>query len=182
MPNKANRAICYCDDCQAFLHHLGRSDLLDAQGGSDVVQVPPASLTFDRGVEHIVGLRLTPKGLCRWYASCCKTPLGNTLSSPALPFVGIMARLFQEPDDLFGKPSGGFFGKYAIGSPPEGSTKLRPAAIARLLGKILGWRLRGKTWPHPFFDRAARRPTRPLTILSRTERDALRPRCGPPAA
>jgi hypothetical protein len=33
----------HCDDCQAFAHQLGRADLLDAQAGSDIVQVAPAS-------------------------------------------------------------------------------------------------------------------------------------------
>jgi len=181
-----NRVVCYCDDCQAFLHYLGRSDLLDDHGGTDIVQVAPASLTFDSGAERIAGLRLTPKGLYRWYASCCKTPLGNTLG-PAVPFVGIVAQAFEsaggKPDELFGNPSGAILGKYAIGTPPEGSTKLNPRLFGRAIRLILGWRLRGKGWPHPFFDRATRAPTHPLTMLSRVEREALRPLCGPrPAA
>ena len=85
-----NHVICYCDDCQAFLQHIGRTDLLDPHGGTDIVQVAPASLTFDRGAERIVGVRLSPRGLYRWYASCCKTPVGNTVA-PAIPFVGIVA-------------------------------------------------------------------------------------------
>src|SRR5262249_43578638 len=88
-----NRVVCYCDDCQAFLHHLGRADLPDAHGGSDIVQVAPASLAYLRGADRIAGLRLGPKGLYRWYAACCKTPLGNTLS-PAIPFVGVIAQAF----------------------------------------------------------------------------------------
>ena len=89
-PKTGNHIVCYCDDCQAYAHHLGRTDLLDPQGGSDIVQVAPASLSFDLGADRIVGLRLSPKGLYRWYASCCNTPLGNTLG-PGLPFVGILA-------------------------------------------------------------------------------------------
>ena len=42
-----------------------------------------------------------------------------------------------------------------------------------------GWRLRGKTWPHPFFKRETREPIYPLTVLSPGEREALRPLCGP---
>ena len=106
-PRAANRVICYCDDCQAFAHHLGRADLLDAHGGTDIVQVAPASLKFVQGQRRIMGLRLTSNGLFRWYASCCNTPVGNTLS-PAVPFVGIIVQAFdngaQHPDDLFGKP------------------------------------------------------------------------------
>jgi uncharacterized protein DUF6151 len=177
--------VCYCDDCQAFLHHLGRADLLDAHGGTDVVQVAPASLSFDGGRERIVGLRLSPKGLYRWYASCCKTPIGNTLG-PAIPFVGIVTQAFdggaQRPDDVFGKPLGAVQGKYAVGDAPEGSTRFPWRLILRALRLVLGWRLRGQTWPHPYFDRATRAPSHPLATLSRTERDALRPLCGPHAA
>ena len=181
-----NRMVCYCDDCQAYLHHLGRADLLDAHGGTDVVQVAPASLAFDRGNERIVGLRLTPKGLYRWYASCCNTPMGNT-AGPTIPFVGIVAQAFargaQSPDDVFGKPIGAVQGKYAVGGAPEGSTGFPLRLVLRALGLVLGWRLRGQTWPHPYFDRATRAPTHPVATLSRTERDALRPLCGPhPAA
>jgi hypothetical protein len=185
-PEAVSRIVCYCDDCQAFLHHLRRADLLDAHGGTDIVQVAPASLSFDRGNDRIVGLRLSPRGLYRWYASCCKTPLGNTLG-PAIPFVGIIAQAFefdaQRPDDAFGKPKGAILGKYAIGDAPEGSTRLNLRLILHALGLILGWRLRGQTWPHPYFSRATRAPSHPLATLSRTEREALRPLCGPhPAA
>src|SRR3954453_17840284 len=62
-PRTVNRVVCYCDDCQAFAHRLGRADLLNSQGGSDIVQVAPASLTFVQGQHRIVGMRLTPKGL-----------------------------------------------------------------------------------------------------------------------
>jgi hypothetical protein len=177
-PQTVTRALCYCDDCQAYLHHLGRADLLDAHGGTDVVQVAPASLTFDRGAENIAGMRLGPKGLYRWYASCCKTPLGNTLT-PAIPFVGIVVQAFDRPEDIFGKPMGAGMGQFAIGTPPDGATKFPLRLIVRAIRMVLGWRLRGKSWPHPYFDRATRAPNRPVTVLSRAERDALRPLCGP---
>src|SRR5262245_2632062 len=89
-----NRVICYCDDCQAYLHHLGRADLLDAHGGTDIVQVAPSSLSFVQGGDLITGTRLGPKGLYRWYASCCKTPFGNTVK-PSIPFVGLVAQTFE---------------------------------------------------------------------------------------
>jgi hypothetical protein len=177
-PQAVNRVVCYCDDCQAFLHHLGRADLLDAHGGTDIVQVAPACVAFDRGAEHIVGVRLTPKGIYRWYAACCNTPLGNTLS-PAIPFVGIIAQAFEDAGRSFGAPIGAIMGKFAVGTPPPGSTRLNLPLLARALRTILGWRLRGKAWPHPFFDRESRNPTRPVTILTGDEREALRPLCGP---
>jgi hypothetical protein len=181
-PHTVSRAVCYCDDCQAFLHQLGRAELMNERGGSDVVQVAPATLSFDRGSEYIVGLRLSPKGLYRWYASCCKTPLGNTLE-PAFPFVGINIHSFvgtpAQLDQTFGKATTSVRGEFAVGGPPAGSTKFPLRLILRALHNMVGWRLLGKTWPHPFFDRIARAPTHAVTVLSRAERDGLRLLCGP---
>lgn len=181
-PQTVNRVVCYCDDCQAFAHRIGRADLLDAHGGSDIVQVAPASVTFVQGQHRIVGLRLTPKGLFRWHTRCCHTPVGNTLS-PAIPFVGIIAQGFdhgaQRSDDVFGKPVGAIFGKYANGEAPAGSTRMNLPLMLRAIRMVLGWRLRGQAWPHPFVARDTRAPIYPVTVLSQAEREALRPLCGP---
>lgn len=184
-PRTVNRVICYCADCQAFLHHLHRAELLNAHGGTDIIQVAPSALTFQRGREHIAGLRLTEKGLFRFYADCCKTPLGNTLS-PRIPFIGLVAQLFASgeggADELCGKPIGSVYGKYAVGTPPAGFTKFNPLLLARSLKLVLAWSLRGKSWPHPFFERQTGAPLYPIKVLSRAERDALRPLCGGPGA
>jgi hypothetical protein len=44
---------------------------------------------------------------------------------------------------------------------------------------MLGWKLSGAAWPHPFFDRQTKAARYPLTTLSLEERNALRARCGP---
>lgn len=179
-PRTVNRVVCYCDDCQAYAHQLGRADLLNAKGGSDIVQFAPNTLRFTRGQGRIVGLRLTPKGLYRWYATCCNTPVGNTLG-PAVPFVGIPVQSFDtaRPDEAFGEPKCEIFGKFAVGEPPPGSTGMNLSIMLRAVGKVIGWRLGGKTWPHPFFTRETRAPTYPLTVISRERREALRVLCGP---
>jgi hypothetical protein len=179
-PESVNRITCYCDDCQAFAHQLGRADLLNAKGGSDIVQVAPAALSFTRGLDRIVGLRLKPDGLHRWYASCCNTPIGNTLS-PAVPFVGLLAQTFAAPnlDDVVGAPTGALQGKFAIGEPPSGSTGLNLSVVLRAVVRVLGWRLGGKTWPHPFYARDTRAPVYPVTVVSPERREALRALCGP---
>jgi hypothetical protein len=183
-PNAVNRAVCYCDDCQAFMHHIGRVDLLDEHGGSDIVQVAPACVSYDRGAERIVGVRLGPKGMHRWYASCCKTPLGNTMATPGLPFIGLSPEVFRgldarRLDEVFGAPRGKVFGQFATNGAPEGSTRLPSKLIFNTVRLVLGWKLGGKTWPHPFFERDTAAPRLPVTILSRDERQALRTRCGP---
>jgi hypothetical protein len=181
-PRTVNRVVCYCDDCQAFAHQLGRADLLNAQGGTDVVQVAPAALSFVQGQHRIVGLRLTPKGLFRWHTSCCNTPVGNTFG-PAIPFVGIVVQVFdagpQRPDQVFGAPIGAILGKYAIGKAPAGSTGINLSVVLPAISKVLGWRLRGRTWPHPFFQPKTREPIYPLTVLPPEQREALRRFCGP---
>lgn len=182
---KLDRVICYCDDCQAFAHHLGRAELLDAKGGSDIVPLAPASLEFLQGRERIAGVRLSKKGVYRWYATCCHTPLGNTVS-PKIPFIGVMTEAFatvgQSPDRLFGAPIGAILGQFAIGGPPPRSKGIRLPILVRSIVRLIGWRVRGRGWPHPFFDRASRRPVYPVTILSAEQREALRPLCGPSPA
>jgi hypothetical protein len=100
------------------------------------------------------------------------TPVGNSLN-PAIPFVGIIARAFDEgaqhPDDLFGKPIGAIMGKYAIGDAPPGSKGIRLPLLVRAVRTVLGWRLYGQTWPRPFFERDTRAPIYPLTV-ERTRR------------
>lgn len=181
-PQTVNRVVCYCDDCQAFAHQIGRADLLNAQGGSDIVQVAPASLSFVKGQDRIAGVRLTPKGLFRYHTTCCSTPVGNTLS-PAIPFVGILAQAFdteqQRADQVFGTPAGAIFGKCAIGEPPAGSTGLNLPLMLRAIAKVLGWRFTGRSRPHPFFRPNSREPIYPLTVLSADRREALRRKCGP---
>ena len=181
-PSKLNRVVCYCSDCQAFAHYLGRADLLDAQGGSDIVQAAPASVVFDRGTEHIAALRLKENGLYRFYVNCCKTPIGN-LIGPAIPFIGIVAQAFEgdarSREERLGRPAGAIHGQDAIGTAPPGSRKVRLPLKLRVLRLVIGWRLTGKAWPHPFFDRATGAPKYPVKVLSTAERDALRPLCGP---
>jgi hypothetical protein len=179
-PQTVNRVTCYCDDCQAFLHQLGRADLLNAKGGSDIVQVAPAALSFTRGLDRIVALRLKPGGLYRWYARCCNTPVGNT-ASPAVPFVGLLAQNFDTPhlDDVIGAPTGALLGKFAIGEPPAGSAGLNLSVLLRAILRVLGWRFAGRAWPHPFFARDTHAPLYPVTVLSQDQRHALRAYCGP---
>jgi len=141
-------------------------------------------VTFDRGAERIVGIRLSPEGLYRWYASCCKTPLGNT-KTPAFPFVGMPPEVLRgasdasRRDEIFGKVLGAVFGQHATHGTPKGSTRPSLALIAHSVRLLLGWKLRGEAWPHPFFDRATGAPSHPATTLSPAEREALQAKCGP---
>jgi len=77
-PKSANRATCYCKDCQAFAHVLGQAErVLDSRGGSQIVQVLPRNITFTHGKEALACLRLRPKGLLRWHTTCCSSVLSR---------------------------------------------------------------------------------------------------------
>ena len=59
-----------------------------------MVGLAPGSPPFVQGQDRIVGLRLTTKGLFRWYTRCCHTPVGNTVSA-SIPFVGVAVQAFD---------------------------------------------------------------------------------------
>ena len=74
-----------------FAQFLGQADdVLNAKGGTDIFQLSPARVSLTQGHEHLACMRLTPKGLRRWYASCCNTPIGNTLANAKPPFLGLI--------------------------------------------------------------------------------------------
>lgn len=92
-----NRIVCYCDDCQSYARHLGNADnVLDNNGGTDIIQLSPAHFKLATGQEHLSVLRLSPHGLLRWYASCCNTPLCNTPANLGMPYLGLLTRNFQK--------------------------------------------------------------------------------------
>src|SRR5512146_1569363 len=92
-----NHVVCYCRDCQAFAHFLGRADeILDEHGGSEIVQMRTRNLTLSQGADRLACVRLTPNGPLRWYTSCCNTPIGNTALKPRISFVGLVAACLEK--------------------------------------------------------------------------------------
>ena len=142
-----------CDDCQAAAAWLGRTDILDDNGGTTVFQVAPNRVTFER--EHLGLLRLSPKGLYRWYATCCRTPMGNTLG-PRIPFFGVHRAFIAECDDLptiLGPIRARIQGRYGHGElPPGAHARASVGFILRSMRLIGGFWLRGGARPSPVFD------------------------------
>jgi hypothetical protein len=164
--HNCNRGICYCKDCQAFAHFLRRDDVLDERGGSEVIQVLPKNVTFTAGTESLACMRLTKKGLLRWYAKCCQTPIGNTLATPKLSFVGLVHNCLRSPqrslDESFGPVRAWVNVESAKGDP-----KPKQAGLGRSIGWILSRgltaRLNGDWKRNPFF--VARQPIVVPTVL-----------------
>ena len=89
-PSSGFRFVCYCEDCQAFARFLERLDVLDPAGGTDIFQMPPARVKLSAGTDAVRCLRLSDKGVLRWYADCCRTPIGNTAASPRFPVIAVI--------------------------------------------------------------------------------------------
>jgi hypothetical protein len=177
-PAIGNHCVCYCDDCQAFQKFLGRAtDVLDPNGGTDIFQLSPVRLAFTSGADKVACMRLTPKGLARWYASCCNTPIGNTMATPGIPFVGLVRAFVVEPaSDAFGPVLTRVFRQFAVGDraaiPPDRVPQWR--MLLRVMGLMLRWRLHGDHRHSPFFDAATGAPLAKPRVLGAEERAALR--------
>jgi hypothetical protein len=179
-PSTVNHCFCYCDDCQAFAHFLDRADeVLDAHGGTEITQMSQASIAFAAGVDKIAAMQLSAKGMIRWYASCCRTPIGNTMGTTAMPFIGVIKAFVDVPGTALGPIRGRSFPKSAKGGraavPKDGLPE--PVMIALALVKVLGWRLRGDHRRSPLFDAATGQPRVAARVLTTAEREELKRRC-----
>lgn len=157
--------VCHCNDCRANLTALGHSDPGDA--GIELFQTSPDKIKIDTGGEHLALLRLSPRGLMRWYAKCCSTPLFNSMNRRAMPFAGVSVAALKEPEAIGPIVTRGFV------KAPSGKVKhegLRPM-LTGMMGRM------GKAWidgswrDTPFFDDTGA-PTREARVLTREERAA----------
>jgi hypothetical protein len=155
------------------VHWLERDDLLDERGGTEVIQLARARLEITEGADQIRCVRLSKKGMHRWYAQCCRTPLGNTI--PWVPFVGLVRSAFEVPhaDDAstFGTVLSSWV-RAAVGGPPAGAG-LTLGGLVHVTSLLASWALHGLGHPTPYFDRK-NRPTVTPQILTVAERQKLR--------
>jgi hypothetical protein len=173
----ANRCVCYCRDCQAFAHFLGRADeILDASGGTDVIQTRAANVIFIEGKEALACMRLTPNGLLRWYSMCCNTPVGNTLANSKVSFVGLVHNCLegtgQTLDDSFG-PVQAYVNTQSAKGGAKSSSLALVAVILRFMAIVLGSRLDGSYKRSPFFAADTGAPIVTPKVLSPGEREQL---------
>ena len=172
-----NRCICYCNDCQAFAHFLNKAgEVLDAQGGTALLQTIPATIRFSEGKEEIRCMSLRKGGLLRWYAKCCNTPIGNTPNNFKFSFVGLIQTCLEPQDgntldEMFGPIQMKVNTQSAKGEPKPSSS-----SILRIMFKftpILLWaRLNGNYKRTPFFSSEGN-PLALPKVLDEIEREKL---------
>lgn len=181
-PERGNHLVCYCDDCQAYARFLEREDVLDAHGGTEIFQMTPAQLRITDGAEQIRCLRLSEKGLMRWFAGCCRTPIANTLASARVPFVGLVLCFVDEAAGdrdrtrALGPRIAGVQGRFARDGLPTGAHPSAPLGLVLRSVRLLvrAW-LRRQHRPSPFFEPVGSSPIVAPQVLTPAQRAELHP-------
>lgn len=175
--HSAGRAVCYCRDCQAYARFLGRQDeMLNSQGGTEIIATLPSSVHFTAGEDKLVCMSLSDKGLLRWYASCCRTAIGNTPRDRKTSYVGLvrtcLAGKGTQLDEAFGPL------KIALNTgSAQGKVRSSPAAmlvgIVKIMKNVVGARLSGKYKENPFFRSDSGTPIKEPQNLTPAQQKAL---------
>lgn len=176
-----NRLICYCTDCQAFgrfltnlAQHDGQHQVLDAQGGTELVQVAQSKLRFVQGEDQLLAVRLTEQGMIRWYTRCCHTPIGNTMASRGGAFIGLIHSCLTRPqlNADFGDQIAQLNTNTALGTAkPQQHGLFR--VISSFLWLLIAERVSGRYLQSPLFN-ADGSPRSEPRVLSAAELAALK--------
>lgn len=166
--NTPGRLKCYCDDCQSYMHYLKRSDLLDANGGTEIVPIYPSDIKILAGKEYLKCTRLIANGMYRFSVTCCNTPIGNT--DVKRSWVGVHRSVFSNQlDQIFTNIRASILGKFGHGTLPPGVPQtfdfkgFKVVIPFMLKGKLLG-----RNRPSPFFEKES--PIITPHVLSKEER------------
>lgn len=162
-------AVCYCADCRAAELYFKQPD--PAPGPVDLFQTTPDAITITKGAQNLGLFRLSPRGLMRWYATCCHAPLFNTLAKPKLAFAGVQVARFSDPDRIGPVRVQAYMPQPDGGPKHRGAARMAMGVASRMLAALLSGRWRQT----PFFNPETGEPVAKPTILSKQERSRLYP-------
>lgn len=161
-----NRMICCCDDCQSFAQYLKQEDtILDQFGGTDIFILPITHLKITQGNDQVACIRLSAKGMFRWYTKCCNTPIANTMGAN-MSFIGLIHSFMDNSlthDEDLGLPRAYLQSKYAKKEVIQ-KTNAAFKTTSRMIFKILIWKLKGLNTPSAFFDKKGDPITKPIVL------------------
>ncbi|HET9645501.1 MAG TPA: DUF6151 family protein [Burkholderiaceae bacterium] len=177
-PDKSLRAVCYCQDCQTYVHALGGpARVLDEHGGTEVVATQARYIRFTAGTGALACLSLTDRGLLRWYASCCRTPLANTPRDMRFPYASVLTTCLvsggAHAEALLGPVRMWVNTRHAKGTVPKPGIG-QWLALLRIAPGLLWARLCGSWRSTPFFDVGCSRPVIEPYVLTDAERRQAR--------
>jgi hypothetical protein len=178
------RAVCYCKDCRAYACFLRRErEVLDDAGGTQIVATLPQRVRFEpEGLDALACVSLSERGILRWYASCCNTPIGNTARNARIPYVSLVH------DCLRSDPSRSLEASFwPLRMRVNTQSATRPVAATPLvtLAVMLGsmkpmleaWWDAGRR-ANPFFHAQTGEPIRTPRVLAADERSRLKAAAG----
>ena len=170
----ALRGICYCHDCRAYSHHLGKASVThDALGGVEFLATQAQHVTLSGGIQHLACLSLSEKGLLRWYARCCNTPLANTTRNWKLSYVGLVHTCLKADAASYERAFPRLQMRVNTGGAKQGPPGMQFGTIVALMGfmpRVMVSSVTGAYKQTPFFCAPAGSPKVEASVLSKAER------------
>ena len=164
------RATCYCTDCRAFARFLGTPDgALDANGGTEILAILPAAVRFTSGTERIACMSLSPRGLLRWYADCCRSPIGNTPRDRKTAYVGLVTAVLPSLDASLAPSKIALNTDAALG-PVKPTPLATVGGVLRIMRHVIAARIRKTYRTNPFFTSDSGLPVVAPHVLSQAQR------------
>lgn len=184
LPAMASAAKCYCKDCQAAAHVLGHADtVLDANGGTQIIAILPERVHITQGLDALACMSLSDRGLLRWHAGCCNTPITNTPRSRNMPYAGVihtcLAKQSPSLEQSLGPVRIALNVKSARGE-VKGTPMQTTLSMLQIGTAMFGARLRGAANRNLFFDADSGAPIRQPRVLTEAQRASATP--GGPAS
>lgn len=178
-PHNGNHVVCMCIDCQTYAHHLNSEELLDENGGTAIYQTTPKNVVLNSGQEHIKLLKLTPKGADRFYASCCNTPIANTLSGK-MAFIGLPTAVLDfdaiQSSSLqtIGEVTDRCMAKYGYGEIPKSAHPGFPLLLTlKIMKQILVGKISKSYRPSAFYDDETQAPIAKRELIDKTLKQSI---------
>ena len=166
-PKTTVRARCFCADCRAAEVYHGQPDPEDT--GVDLVMVDPAKLSIETGLDKLGAIKIYPKGIMRWYATCCGARLFNTLDTPRFVFITLVTHRVSDPSVLGPEQARAFVPTANGKTKHENALRLYIPMIKRSLARLVtgGWRR------NPLVEPATGKMRVTPHVLTREERRAI---------
>lgn len=130
-------------------------------------------VSFTSGIEHLACLSLTEKGLLRWYAKCCNTPICNTARNWKVPYVGLIGTCMKTDPVAFERSFPRVQMRVNTGSAKQAPTPMRLSTVVSLAGfmpRVMLSSINGAYRKTPFFDQGRGAPVVAVMVLSDADR------------
>jgi len=171
-----NNITCMCDDCQCFAHYLGKEDqILNKNGGTSIFQTTPNKMKITQGNDKLNCVALSPKGAKRWFTSCCRTPVGNTVSAK-MSFIGLIHNFIdfnsieESEREQFKNFSNHCMGNFGRGELPKNTSPKFPLGLTlKIMKTILHGKLFKTYQPNSLFNIETGAPVSPLQVIPKDE-------------